>query len=101
MTIVDDTAPPPEAGPSLVMQIALLAGLTVVAIGIGWVSGLYLNSRQPAPEEAAAEVQPAPEIDLRDEEARAGLGVVYLEPITTNMAGPGSSWVRLELALVF
>lgn len=102
MTIVDDTAPPPKAGPSFPLQIALLAGLTVVAIGIGWASGLYLSSRQPAPDAATpVEAQVVPEVDLRNEEARAGLGVVYLEPITTNMAGPGSSWVRLELALVF
>ncbi|MEO3384890.1 flagellar basal body-associated FliL family protein [Mesorhizobium sp. CAU 1741] len=102
MTIVDDTAPPPKAGPSLLLQIALLLGLTVVAIGIGWGSGMYLSSSQPAPEEAeAAESHAAPEVDLANAEAREGLGVVYLEPITTNMAGAGSSWIRLELALVF
>ena len=34
-------------------------------------------------------------------EAAEKLGVVYLEPITTNLAGPTETWVRLELALVF
>ena len=35
MAIVDDTAPPPPQGPSLVVQLAALAGLTIVAIAIG------------------------------------------------------------------
>lgn len=99
MAIVDDTAPP-KTGPSLILQIALLAGLTVVAIGIGWLSGMYLDSQQPAAETAEGDVAPkADEARLLNEHAK--MGVAYLEPITTNLAGPTGIWVRLELALVF
>ena len=100
MAIVDDTAPPPPQGPSLVVQLAALAGLTIVAIAIGWLSGLYLSGQQPdARKEAAAEVVKASETSLA--EASEKLGVVYLEPITTNLAGPTETWARLELALIF
>ena len=100
MAIVDDTAPPPEvkAGPSLMIQIAALVGLTVVAVAIGWLAGLYLSGNQPdgarhAPDARASETTLA--------EAAEKLGVIYLEPVTTNLAGPSETWVRLELALVF
>lgn len=99
MAIVDDTAPE-KKGPSLLLQIALLAGLSVVAIGIGWGSGLYLTSTQPgAGSETEIETAKATVTSLT--EAQEAMGVVYLEPITTNLAGPTGTWVRLELALVF
>ncbi len=99
LAIVDDTAPEKQ-GPSLLLQIALLVGLSVVAVGIGWGSGLYLTGQQPAAhEQAAVETAKATETTLA--EAHDGMGVVYLEPITTNLAGPTGTWVRLELALVF
>ncbi len=99
MAIIDDSAPPKQ-GPSLLLQIALLAGLTVVAAGIGWGSGLYLTGGSTAGTASDdATSQKATETTLA--EAQAGLGVVYLEPITTNMAGPSGTWVRLELALIF
>ena len=99
MAIVDDTEPP-KTGPSLILQIALLAGLTVVAIGIGWASGFYLiDGQQPA---AASEEHAVPKaVEATLSEAHEAMGVVYLEPITTNLAGPNSTWVRIELALVF
>lgn len=99
MAIVDDTAPPKKEA-SLLLQIALLLGLTVIAAGIGWGSGMYLTG-QTAPVEAAEEHgEPASsEVNLAD--AHEALGVVYLEPITTNLAGPTATWVRLEVALVF
>ena len=100
MAIVDDTAPPERKEPSLLLQFAALAGLTVAAIGIGWGSGLYLSGRQPAAgDSAGAEVRKATETNLA--EAHEALGVVYLEPITTNLAGPTGTWVRIDLALVF
>lgn len=103
MAIVDDTAPPPEevkGGPSLVVQIAALAGLTVVAVAIGWLAGLYLSGTMPSAGKAAqAPAVKASETTLA--EAAEALGVIHLEPVTTNLAGPGDTWVRLELALVF
>lgn len=102
MAIVDDTAPQNKA-PSLVLQIALLAGLTAVALGIGWGSGLYLNgqfpARQGAPAADAGHGEAGGVLDLAA--SHEELGVVYLEPLTTNLAGPAGTWVRMELALVF
>ena len=100
MAIVDDTAPPPASQPSMIVQIAVLVGLTVVAVAIGWLVGMYLSGGQPgASQPAGAEVVKASETNLA--EAAEKLGVVYLEPITTNLAGPSETWVRLELALIF
>jgi len=98
VAIIDDTAPPKKET-SFLLQIAMLLGLTVVAIGIGWASGLYLTSRH-APPEPTVEGAPAAE-EVRLAEQQEALGVVYLEPITTNLAGPTATWVRLEVALVF
>jgi flagellar FliL protein len=99
MAIVDDTAPPKKET-SLLIQIALLLGLTVVAVGIGWGSGMYLNSQDAPAETPGAHGEPAAvEVDLANE--HEALGVVYLEPITTNLAGPTATWARLEVALIF
>lgn len=98
MAIIDDSAPPKQ-GPSLLLQLALLAGLTVVAAGIGWGSGLYLTGGKSGSAAQDPAVHKATETTLT--EAQAAMGVVYLEPITTNMAGPSGTWVRLELALIF
>jgi flagellar FliL protein len=113
VAIVDDTAPQ-KKGPSLVMQIALLLGLTVVALGIGWGSGMYLTGQMPskAASTPAAGGGHGEEAGGHGEDAGTGntlnlidaheqLGVVYLEPLTTNLAGPTGTWVRVELALVF
>lgn len=99
MAIIDDTAPPKKE-PSLVLQIALLAGLTVAAIGIGWVSGLYLGSRQPE-QQAGEEAGPPKADETVLSETWEAMGIVYLEPVTTNLAGPSNTWVRIEMALIF
>lgn len=99
MAIIDDTDPPKKE-PSLVLQIALLAGLTVAAIGIGWVSGLYLGSKQPG-QPANEEAGPPKASETVLSETWDEIGVVYLEPVTTNLAGPSNTWVRIEMALVF
>lgn len=100
MAIVDDTAKPAPQGPSLIVQIAALIGLTVVAVAIGWLAGLYLSGQQP---DAVRQAESAPVKATETSLAEVGekLGVVYLEPVTTNLAGPAETWVRLELALVF
>ena len=99
MAIIDDTHPPRNE-PSLFVQIGVLAGLTAVAIAIGWLAGLYLSGSRPAiANQASTETQKASETTLA--EADGALGVVHLEPITTNLAGATGIWVRLELALIF
>lgn len=99
MAIVDDTAPPRKE-PSFILQMALLAALTALAAGIGWGSGLYLSGNAPA-EQPAGHTPRSPAQETSLAEAQEQMGVVYLEPITTNLAGPGGNWVRIELALVF
>ena len=99
MAIFDDTSPPRNE-PSLLVQTVILAGLTAVAIAIGWLAGLYLSGNQPGAVRSAAEIAgKASETVLAEAEGK--LGIVHLEPITTNLAGPGDTWVRLELALIF
>lgn len=100
MAIINDTTPPRNE-PSLFVQTVVMAGLTVVAIAIGWLAGLYLSGNQPAATQklTASEVTKASETTLA--QANGKLGIVHLEPITTNLAGPTDIWVRLELALIF
>lgn len=98
MAITEDTAAKP-AGPSLIVQIGVLAAITVAAVGLGWVSGQYLNGQADAQKAALAAqaegtgeegvVAPGP----RDTE-------VLLAPITTNLAAPTTAWVRLEAVIV-
>lgn len=100
MAIVDDTPQEKDEGPSLVIQAALLAGVSVAALGIGWAAGYILNGLQPERASAMAE-EPVKASETTLAETHAAASVVYLEPVTTNLAGPGQIWVRLEYALVF
>ncbi|RUM97542.1 flagellar basal body-associated FliL family protein [Pseudaminobacter arsenicus] len=99
MAITDESPAKPD-GPSLVVQIAVLLAITAAAIGLGWLSGQYLNGQAEAqkaalasqtPDGATAEGEHAPA--ARDTE-------VLLPPITTNLAAPTTTWVRLEAAIV-
>lgn len=100
-----------KAGPSIVLQLALLVGLTAAAAGMGWVTGGTLRA-PPAPEAQGAPGkidgahekpgQGGKEGGEGDEEGHAAAPNVYpIEPIMTNLADPGDVWVRLELSLVF
>lgn len=92
MAITEQTDPQTAKGPSLPIQIAVLLGLTVAAVGLGWISGSYLGPAQEAVGEVAAEPE-TPAATSRDAEA-------LLEPITTNLAAPAETWVRMEAAIV-
>lgn len=106
-----DDAPPAPKGPSLVVQIAVLAGLTVVAVGGGWFAGGHLRGGETAAAPEAA--TPAPvsghgppkaEHGAADGESQTGqrnLLIVPLAPITTNLAEPADVWLRLEVSVVF
>lgn len=100
-----DQAVPQKQGPSLVVQIAMLLGVTAAAIGMGWLSGNYLNSHSAADMPPAADVhgETAAHAAAGDGEhnAAAPSAVVVLPAITTNLAAPDEIWVRLEVALVF
>jgi flagellar FliL protein len=98
MAITEETAPQPPKGPSMVIQIAVLVAMTAAAIGLGWVSGQYLNSREP---ETAAAAEPGDAPAGHDTPAATVQNTeVLLAPITTNLAAPTETWVRLEAAIV-
>lgn len=116
MAITEDLAPPPPKGPSLVVQIVVLLVMTIAAIGLGWVAGMYLKGEAGPPAETAA----APAVDehaapMGDHAkpaegdakagdhgpAPAGPLIVDLLPITTNLTAPSDVWVRMEASLVF
>jgi flagellar FliL protein len=116
MAITDDTAPPLPKGPSLVIQIVVLLVLTLAAVGLGWVAGMYLKGEAgPQAETAAApaaddHAAPMGEHAKPDEghaeegdhgPAPAGPLIVDLLPITTNLTAPSDVWVRMEATLVF
>ncbi|TPM97769.1 flagellar basal body-associated FliL family protein [Mesorhizobium sp. B2-1-3A] len=92
----------PRKGPSLVVQGAMLLVVTAAAIGMGWMSGGYLkgvgapSSVPVAPENEGKVAEPA-----AAREAGMGPTLVALAPITTNMASPSDTWIRMEVSVVY
>ncbi|PWE57805.1 flagellar basal body protein FliL [Metarhizobium album] len=89
------------------LVIALVV-LTAIGGGGGWViGGMLAGKLQPAAEEKAAEAKKEKEGEKKKEGeglphiSNETTGVVALEPITTNLAYPSESWIRLEVALMF
>lgn len=91
MTVIPETNV--KRGPSVVVQLGVLAVLTLAAGGVGWLSGGYLNKGVATPAETTARQEAG-------QPPAAPSNVVDLVPITTNLAVPESVWVRLELSLV-
>jgi flagellar FliL protein len=94
----------PKKKSALVMTIVAVAVLTVVAGGGGWFLGTLLSpivnvpkkpTPPPAAENAGKKDEGLPMLTAEE------TGVVQLEPILTNLAYPSTSWVRLEVALLF
>lgn len=94
---------------SPILLIAAIAALTVLGGGGGWVVGMLISPKiqSAEAENAAAETAAAGEHGAGKEEeglphiSTEANGVVQLEPITTNLAYPSESWIRLEVALLF
>ncbi len=89
-----------KASPMMMMIVGLLV-LTVLGGGGGWVLGTVVA---PKIKTAAAAVQASEKAAGDGKHAAAAgqaNGIIALDPITTNLAYPSQSWVRLELALVF
>lgn len=98
-----------------VLLIAAIAGLTVVGAGGGWLVGNMIapkiKTANEAQEKAAAEAakkEGGKEGKKEGDKAEVvptipaePNGIVQLDPITTNLAYPSDSWVRMEVALVF
>lgn len=107
----------PKKKSGLVMLIIGVALLTVGGVGGGWVVGgmlapSILASKAEQEKIVAAEHAAAggeAEGGHGGDKKEAGLprvateanGTVLLEPLTTNLAYPSDSWIRLEVALVF
>jgi flagellar FliL protein len=91
---------PLTKGPSLVIQLAMLGLMTVAAIGMGWLSGGYLRGAQ-----GPAVVPAAPLVEAPAEHPApapgAGPTLVPLTAITTNLASPADTWIRLEVSVVY
>ncbi|MBN9220831.1 MAG: flagellar basal body-associated FliL family protein [Mesorhizobium sp.] len=93
----------PRKGPSLAIQGAMLIVVTAAAIGMGWVSGGYLKgvggpeSVPAAPENEGKTAQPA----AAAHQPGAGPTLVALAPITTNIASPADTWIRMEVSVVY
>ena len=88
-------------GSPMIMMIVGLLVLTVLGGGGGWVLGAMVA---PRIKEATAAVQAIAKAGGDSKQAAAAAqasGIVALDPITTNLAYPSQSWIRLELALVF
>jgi flagellar FliL protein len=91
----------PRKGPSLAVQGAMLLVVTAAAIGMGWMSGGYLKgvgapSSVPAAENEGKTAEPA-----ATHEAGTGSTLVALAPITTNIASPAETWLRMEVSVVY
>ncbi|MBB4010224.1 flagellar basal body-associated FliL family protein [Allorhizobium taibaishanense] len=102
----------PQKKASPILLIAALAGLTVVGGGAGWLVGTMVAPAVKVAKEqqkAAEEKKGEGEGKSKDGKADEGLpkmpaeaaGIIQLDPVTTNLAYPSESWVRLEVALVF
>jgi flagellar protein FliL len=113
-------APPKPAqdkpkGPSVVVQAAVFAVLTLMAGGAGWGMGQFVGAgKEAAPAETAVNAAPEAHPGAHDaapaekggHEAAGGAhgpltgSALTLEPMVTNLASPEDVWVRLEMALV-
>ncbi|WP_027056829.1 flagellar basal body-associated FliL family protein [Mesorhizobium erdmanii] len=92
----------PRKGPSLIVQGAMLLVVTAAAIGMGWMSGGYLkgvaapSSVPAAPENEGKATPPA-----AAQQPGTGPTLVALAPITTNIASPADTWIRMEVSVVY
>lgn len=92
----------PRKGPSLAIQAGMLLLVTAVAIGMGWLSGGYLKSAgEPATVPAAPENAGGAEKQAAPLTPGSGPTVVALAPITTNLASPADTWIRVEASIVY
>lgn len=84
------------------VQMAVLLAMTGAAIGLGWVSGVYLNDRSKPAEPAAhaSDSHGGGAASGHGEEPAQARTVIPLAAITTNLAAPEQVWVRLEASVV-
>ena len=85
-------------GPSLVIILAMVVGLTVVAGAAGGGLGLFLA---PTMQAEKAEEEKADELKEPPPEYSSGQRLKTLQPIVTNLAKPKKAFIRLESSVIF
>ncbi|MCJ2048311.1 flagellar basal body-associated FliL family protein [Methylobacterium sp. J-070] len=87
-----------ESGPARTRWLLLLAVLTLLAVGVGGASGLYMMNRA---EQAVDERKKAQEEKVQEVATyEAGSAVTNLGTVVTNIASPSDVWIRLESSFV-
>lgn len=78
--------------------LLLLAMLTLLAIGVGGASGLYMiaKAERAVDERKKAEEESVQRVATYD----AGSTVTSLGTVVTNLASPSDVWIRLESSIV-
>src|SRR5206468_10043531 len=104
---------PKKKGPSMMVQLAVLGGMTVAALGTGWLAGRILGGEVP-PSAPAASPAPAAKDAKAAAPGEKGCNgekggeepappanalVLKLPANTTNLAAPSDTWLRMELAV--
>jgi flagellar FliL protein len=87
--------PPPSAGPSLMSFIVAMLVLTGLSVGAGGMFGLQVLSRFSHQASAAK-----PSAETRKGRFSDKISVHALPAITTNLASPERTWIRLEASIV-
>jgi len=87
----------------LIVTLAIVAVLSLVAAGGGWMLGDVLAPQVAEPEETAAATDQAGDEEKKGEdgENKPRENLLPLEPITTNLSYPSENWIRIEVSLVF
>jgi flagellar FliL protein len=95
-SMAEGVKPPPRELSTLYF-ILIVAGLTLAAAGVGFLSGLKLLSG--AQETVASKVETKPLLGgLQNVES---VNLKAMTPIVTNLAGSPPVWIRLEASLLF
>lgn len=102
-----EAAPAVKGGPSMMVQLIMLLVASLLAVGVGGGAGMMLGGGK---DESAPEVEHSGgghgeggAEGGHGEEAAHVEGhpmVIPLAPITTNLASPAETWVRLEASMV-
>ena len=99
-----------KSGGSFASTVVVVLVLSALAGGGGWIVGTIAGAQKKEQESAALEQAALDdkdgETDAATQEADPVAGpvdpqILTLAPITTNLSFPSSSWVRVEVALVF
>jgi len=98
--------PAPRSGTSLVVQLGALVVMTLAAAGMGWVSGGFMVGKESGGEPASHAAADAHgggghgEESGHGEQPPASETVIPLDAITTSIASPSDTWVRMEVSIV-